>query len=95
MPVGIFTFTLRLIGCSSLKEKRGRLKPILHSLQRHYNLSTAETGHQDAWQQSEITCALACSDARVIERVYQQVKNELALNWPEEPVFSEQLEIVS
>lgn len=87
MPVGIFTFQLRLIGCSSLKEKRGRLKPILHGLQRHFNLSTAETGHQDAWQQSEMTCAMACSDALVIEQTYQQVRDFLALSWPEEPVF--------
>ena len=33
---------LHLPGCASLKEKRGRIKPLMARLRREFNLSVAE-----------------------------------------------------
>ncbi|MCJ7708279.1 MAG: DUF503 domain-containing protein, partial [Anaerolineales bacterium] len=44
MHVGALTLELRLPGCSSLKQKRSRLKPLLAALHREFNLSAAEIG---------------------------------------------------
>ena len=37
MPIALLTLQLRLPGCSSLKEKRSRLKPLLVRLHRDYS----------------------------------------------------------
>jgi len=39
MNVVALTLELHLPGCSSLKEKRGRLKPVLTALHREFNVS--------------------------------------------------------
>ena len=58
MIVAIQTWDLHLPGCHSLKEKRGVLKPLTGGLRRSFNVSVAETGHQDLWQRAEIACAV-------------------------------------
>lgn len=45
---------LHLPGCSSLKEKRGRLKPLLARLPKEFNVAVAEIGLNDVWQSAEI-----------------------------------------
>jgi uncharacterized protein YlxP (DUF503 family) len=40
--LAILTIHLHLPGCASLKEKRGRIKPIMTRLRREFNLSVAE-----------------------------------------------------
>jgi uncharacterized protein YlxP (DUF503 family) len=42
MSLGLLTIHLHLPGCASLKEKRGRLKPLLTRLHREFNISAAE-----------------------------------------------------
>ncbi len=39
--IGILSIHLRLPGCASLKEKRGRLKPLLNQLHKKFNVSVA------------------------------------------------------
>jgi uncharacterized protein YlxP (DUF503 family) len=55
MIVGCLKLHLQLPGCSSLKEKRGRLKPFLHRMRKTFNVSSAETDHHDIWQSAEIS----------------------------------------
>ncbi len=95
MPVGLLTLHCLLPGCTSLKEKRGRIKPILARLHREFNLSTAETGHQDAWQEAELSFAVVSSDAVNIERVLQQAASYVEAGWPDDCVVLDQkLEII-
>ena len=54
MVIGACTVRLHLPGVASLKEKRGRLKPILARLPREFNLAAAEIELQDIWQNAEI-----------------------------------------
>ncbi len=61
--LGQLTIHLHLPGCASLKEKRGRLKPLLNQLHKKFNVSVAEMERQDMWQEAVIACALVNSDA--------------------------------
>lgn len=54
MIIGACRVRLHLPGCHSLKEKRGRLKPLLARLPREFNVAVAETDLQDVWQSAEI-----------------------------------------
>ena len=58
MSIGILTIKIHLPGCSSLKEKRNRLKPLINRLHREFNISVAEIDHLDVWQTSMVACAL-------------------------------------
>ncbi len=67
MILGIRAWELRLEGCGSLKDKRSRIRPLTAALRREFNVSVAETGHQDAWQRAEIACAAVGSVRHVVE----------------------------
>ena len=45
------TIHLHLPTCGSLKEKRGRIKPLIARLHREFNVSVAEMDLQDKWQE--------------------------------------------
>ena len=60
---GLLTLHLLLPGCASLKEKRGRIQPLIHRLQREFNVSVAEMALQDKWQESVITCGMVGVDS--------------------------------
>jgi uncharacterized protein YlxP (DUF503 family) len=69
---------LSLPGCRSLKEKRGRLAPLLAALRRRFELAAAEVGAQDAWTTSIVACATLSTDAAHNQQVLQA-----ALRWIE------------
>jgi hypothetical protein len=56
--IATLTIHLHLPGCASLKEKRGRIKPLIARLHREFNVSVAEMGLQDKWQEAVIVCAM-------------------------------------
>ena len=91
--VGTLTIHLHLPGCASLKEKRGRLKPLLNQLHKKFNLSVAEMERQDMWQEAVIACALVNSDGKHIQRSLQTVAKWVAGNWPDGDVIDEKIEI--
>ena len=92
--VGTLTIHLHIPGCSSLKEKRGRIKPLLNRLHREFNVSVAEMGLQDMWQEAVITCALVNSNAVQIQSSLQRVSKWVKGNWPDGDVIDEKIEII-
>ena len=92
--VGTLTIHLHIPGCSSLKEKRGRIKPLLNRLHREFNVSVAEMGLQDMWQEAVITCALVSSNAVQIQSSLQRVSKWVKGNWPDGDVIDEKIEII-
>ena len=92
--IGLLTIHLHLPGCSSLKEKRGRLKPLLNQLHKKFNVSVAEMDRQDMWQEAVIACALVNSDGKQIERSLQSVAKWVGGNWPDGDVINERIEII-
>jgi len=94
MPVGLLILQLRLPGCSSLKEKRSRLKPLLTRLHKEFNVSVAEYDRHDSWQDAVIACALVSNDNGHTQRALLSVIKWVESSWPDVYLASEQLEIL-
>ena len=94
MALGVLTLHIFLPGCTSLKEKRSRLKPLLARLHREFNISVAELDRQDSWQEAVIACALISNDNGHTQRSLQQVVRWLEDTWPDVNLLNERLEIV-
>ncbi|MBE3117714.1 MAG: DUF503 domain-containing protein [Candidatus Atribacteria bacterium] len=92
--LGLLTLHLHLPGCASLKEKRGRLKPLLARLHRQFNVSAAEMDLQDKWQEAVIACGMVNSDKAHIQRSLQAVIGWVEKNWPDVQVFEEYIELL-
>lgn len=84
---------LRLTGCRSLKEKRGRLQPLLHRLHREFNVSTAEMDLQDKWQEALIACGMVGNDRVHLEQSLQAVARWVEAHWPDGEVLETKIEI--
>ena len=69
MIVGIVTWELHLNGCASLKDKRRIMKSLKDRLHSRFNVSVAETAHQDRWQRGELSCCVVATDRRHAESV--------------------------
>lgn len=92
--IGILTIHLHLPGCTSLKEKRGRLKPLLNQLHKKFNLSVAEMDRQDMWKEAVIACALINTDLAHVQRSLQSAAKWVHGNWTDGDVIDERFEII-
>ncbi len=92
--VSTLTIHLHLPACSSLKEKRGRIKPLLSRLRREFNVSVAEMDLQDKWQEAVIACAMIGNNSAHLGQSMQSVAKWVHANWEDGQVMDEKLEIV-
>lgn len=92
--LGTLTLRLHLPACSSLKEKRGRLKPLIARLHREFNLSVAEMDLQDKWQEAVISCAMVGNERRHLELSLQNVARWVAGNWPDGMLVDQKIELI-
>ena len=92
--VATLTIHLHLPGCASLKEKRGRIKPLIARLQREFNLSVAEMGLQDKWQETVIACAMIGNERGHLEAAMQNVAKWVEGNWTDGDVIEQRLEVM-
>ncbi|WP_040228147.1 DUF503 domain-containing protein [Bhargavaea cecembensis] len=61
----------------SLKEKRAILQRMITRVRQQYNVSIAETGHQDLWQRAGISVVAVASSRTSAEREIDRVLNFL------------------
>ena len=94
MSVGVLIMTLQLFGCRSLKEKRGRLKPLLSRLRKEFNLSVAEIDDLDIWQRAVVACAAVSNDANQTRRVLQKTVNWVEKNWRDLQLVDDHIELI-
>jgi uncharacterized protein len=92
--LGLLTIHLHLPTCASLKEKRGRLKPLLNRLHREFNISASEMNLQDMWQEAVIACAMVNSDASYVQQSLQSVAKWVEANWEDGHVIDEKIELI-
>ncbi len=92
--LAILTIHLHLPTCSSLKEKRGRIKPLISRLHREFNVSVAEMDLQDMWQEAVISCAMINSDAVTLRQSLQNVAKWVEANWTDGDVWNAKIEII-
>ena len=93
MSLGLLTLHIQIPGCASLKEKRGRIKPLLARLHSKFNVSVAELDYQDSWQNALIGCSLISNDHNHTQRSLQKI-----VTWIEEQrldlyIVDEEIEI--
>ena len=72
MVVGLITWELHLDGCQSLKDKRHVLKSLKDRLHQRFNVSVAETDHQDVWQRAELSACAVSTDRVHVEQVLRE-----------------------
>ena len=88
------TIHLYLPACSSLKEKRGRIKPLISRLHREFNASVAEMDLQDKWTETIITCAMVNADRVVLQQSLQAIAKWVEANWTDGDVLDLKIEQV-
>jgi uncharacterized protein YlxP (DUF503 family) len=92
--IGSLSLQLHLPGCSSLKEKRSRIRPILARLHREFNVSTAEIDQMDSWQVAVICCAVVSNNKTHAQQVMQNVLDFVEKHWPDEQIAAHRIEII-
>ena len=71
MVIGVITWELEIFGCQSLNEKRSVVKSLKDRLHDRFNISVAETAHQDVWQRGELTACVVAGQKKIAESVLQ------------------------
>ena len=83
MIVGLLRVELRIGDSQSLKEKRQVLKSLKDRLRRAFNVSIAETDHQDTWQRAALGVACVGTDTagvnRTLSLVLEAIERERAV----------------
>ena len=65
---------LRIPDAHSLKEKRGKLKPVIAELKRQFGVSVAEVEYQDLWQRATLGVALVAPQAGRLQRMVHSLE---------------------
>jgi len=92
MLIGYLTLHIELPGCTSLKEKRSHIRPILSRLQKEFNVSAAELDYQDHWSESIIGCVNISNNTALNTQVLQQVIAFVEDHWPDCPILASTIE---
>jgi len=77
-----------------LKEKRGRIKPLIARLHREFNISVAEVDLQDTWQEAIIACAMVGNERAYLESALQNVAKWVESHWTDGDVIERKIEII-
>ena len=94
MNVVALSLELHLPGCASLKEKRGRLKPLLVALHREFNVSAAEIDRQDAHKAAVIACVVVSNSNRHGEQLLSGIPSWVEQRRPDLQVVDHQLTVL-
>jgi len=94
MPIGILSLSIYLADCQSLKDKRARIKPVLHRLHREFNVSTAELEYNDVWKNALIGVACLGNESVHVRQVLQSVLEFTETNWPDIEIIQFDIEIL-
>lgn len=92
--IGLLTIHLHLPACSSLKEKRRRIKPLLSRLRREFNVAVAEVGLQDSWQETLISCVTVGNEGAFLQSALSAVSAWVKGNWPDGMVVDQKVELI-
>ena len=92
--IATLSIHLHLPACSSLKEKRGYIKPLIARLHREFNVSVAEMDLQDIWQDAVIVCAMVGNERGHLESALQNVAKWVDGHWADGDVIEQKIQIV-
>ena len=92
--IATLTIHLHLPACSSLKEKRGTIKPLVARLHREFNVSAAEMDLQDKWQEAVIVCAMVGNERGHLESALQNVAKWIVSHWTDGDIIDQRIEVL-
>ena len=78
--LGVLELEFHLSGCTSLKQKRGRLAGLRDRFGRLTNVAVCESDHADALQRAQWSFVAAGSDAIVVRRTLDAVERDIVLH---------------
>lgn len=93
MHVAALTLELHLPGCSSLKEKRSHLKPILARVHKRFNVSAAEIGLNDSHTTALLACVVVSNDHKHAQRLLAGIPLWLERRFPHITLIEEHIEV--
>ncbi|MGH7465354.1 MAG: DUF503 domain-containing protein [Longimicrobiales bacterium] len=67
--MGVIVWELEVLASQSLKDKRRVVKSLKERLQSRFQVSAAETKHQDLWQRAEIAACVVSGEQRHVDEV--------------------------
>jgi uncharacterized protein YlxP (DUF503 family) len=70
----VLTVDLLVPSSHSLKDKRAVVKTVLEGARRRFQVSAAETDHQDRWQRAELAFAAVSSSRTQVTQVVDAVE---------------------
>ncbi|NOH04540.1 MAG: DUF503 domain-containing protein [Chloroflexi bacterium] len=88
------TLHLRIPLCASLKDKRGRIKPLIARLRREFNVSVAEMDKHDKWDEAVIVCAMVGNDRSFLQSALGNVAKWVEANWTDGDVWDAKIELI-
>ncbi len=91
---GVLTLHLCIPGCTSLKEKRGRLKPLIARLHHQFNVSAAEMDLQDKWQEAVVCCGMVGNERVHLEQSLQAIARWVESNWQDMDIWDSKVELI-
>ena len=92
--LAILTIHLHIPGCTSLKEKRGRIRPLISRLHREFNVSVAEMDLQDKWDEAVIACAMVGNERGHLQSALHNVTKWVEGNWSDGDVWDTRIELL-
>lgn len=95
MVLGLLSLHIVVPGCTSLKEKRSRIKPLVLRLHREFNVSTAEIGRLDAWQEALVGCVMISNETAFTHKALQQIVVWVENSWPDLQIIDDQIEFLN
>jgi hypothetical protein len=93
MIVGLLTLDLHLPEASSLKAKRHILQSLKDKIKSRFNVSIAEVDANNLWQRSVIGIACVANETKLINKVFEDVKN-LIQNTPSVELIDSTMEML-
>ena len=71
MVVGLAVWELMIPGCASLKDKRQVVRSLKDRLHNQFNVSAAETAHQDVHDRAQLAACVVSGDRKHAQSVLQ------------------------
>lgn len=76
--IGVLHLDIRLPGCRSLKEKRGRLARLMNGLRKKHAIVISEVGDQDVWQRAGLAAVTLSGDRNVAQQILDATVRTIA-----------------
>jgi len=94
MRIGILELPVHYSGCSSLKEKRSMLKPLLERVHRQFNVSSAEIDYQDIHEDAMIAIGVVNNNQAWIQSYFGGVVDWIEKYFPDAEIQDQRVEII-